>query len=81
MRTTLTLEEDVAANLKTEMRRSGTTLKATVNRLLRLGLQKPASEPSRRFHVHARDLGPLRPGISIDSSSDAVEQLEESTYR
>jgi hypothetical protein len=81
MRTTLTLEEDVAVKLKSEMRRSGTTLKATVNRLLRLALQTPTTQPRRRFRIHARDLGELRPGISIESVSDALEQLEEPTYR
>ena len=51
MRTTLTLEPDVAARLKQEIRRSGKGLKALVNEVLRLGLGlsgKPGRAPSSR---------------------------------
>ena len=81
MRTTLTIDEDVAFKLKAEMRRHGATLKETVNRLLRLGLQTPSGSKHRRFRVLARDLGRLRPGLTLDSVSDALEQLEGPTYR
>ncbi len=37
MRTTLTLDDDIAAKLKAEARRSGRSFKAAVNDLLRLG--------------------------------------------
>lgn len=76
MRTTLTLDDDVARKLKAEMRRNGATLKETVNRLLRLGLQTPSGAQRRPFRVRAHDLGRLRPGLSLDSVSDALEQLE-----
>ena len=38
MRTTLTIDEDVARLVDDEVRRSGESFKGTVNRLLRLGL-------------------------------------------
>ena len=47
MRTTLTLDDDIAALVEQEQRRSGDTLKGTINRLLRQGLtasSKPAAE-------------------------------------
>ena len=80
MRTTLTLDADVALKLKAEMRRTGGTLKETVNRLLRVGLQAPRPA-RRRFRVQARDLGALQPGLTLDSISDALEQLEGPAYR
>ena len=81
MRTTLTIDDDVAFKLKAEMRRNGATLKETVNRLLRLGLQPQSGSKRRRFRVVARDRGRLRPGLTLDSVSDALEQLEGPTYR
>ena len=38
MRTTLILDDDVAAKINAEMRRSGKTLKEIVNETLRMGL-------------------------------------------
>jgi hypothetical protein len=77
MRTTLTLDEDVAAKLKAEMRRSGKSFKDTVNDFLRLALNTKAQTPGRkRFRVKARDLGQLRPGLNLDNIGDLLEQLE-----
>jgi Arc/MetJ family transcription regulator len=77
MRTTLTLDEDVAANLRERMRKNGKSLKTTVNELLRLALQlKKRGPPRQRFQVQARDLGRLRPGVSLDNIGDLLEQLE-----
>lgn len=47
MRTTLTLDEDVAALLKKEVRKSGESFKEIVNRYLRLGLntKQPPKKP------------------------------------
>jgi hypothetical protein len=41
MRFTVTLDEDVAAGIKTEMERSGESFKQVVNRLMRLGFNVP----------------------------------------
>jgi len=46
VRTTLTLDEDVAALLKIEVRKSGEPFKQVLNRYLRLGLT--ASKPPAR---------------------------------
>lgn len=81
MRTTLTLDDDVAAKLKAETRRSGRSFKETVNETLRRGLSTRAGAPSRRpFKVMARDLG-LRPGLSLDSVADLIEQTEGAKHR
>ena len=82
MRTTLTLDDDLAAKLKAETRRSGRSLKDIVNEYLRLGLYtKKTQRPSRPFRVEARDLGALRPGLSLDNVGDLLEQLEGPVHR
>ncbi len=82
MRTTLTLDDDVAAKLKAEIRRSGRSLKDVVNEYLRLGLYaKKTQRPRRPFRVEARDLGALRPGLSLDNVGDLLEQLEGPVHR
>lgn len=78
MRTTLTLEPDVAAKLKAEMRRTGHTFKQVVNELLRKVLSTPppsTAKPPKPFPILARDLG-LRPGLSYDNIGELLEQIE-----
>ena len=82
VRTTLTLDEDVAAKLKAEARRSGRSFKETVNSALRRALT-PARQASKEppFRVEARDLGRLRPGLSLDSVADLLEEVEGPLHR
>lgn len=76
MRTTITLEDDVAAKVRAEMRRTGGSLKETINRLLHLGLShQPARAARKRFVVKARPLG-LMPGLDYDRTSELLEQIE-----
>jgi hypothetical protein len=77
MRTTLTLDEDVAAKLKAESRRARRSFRDIVNETLRRGLaQKRLTGPREPFKVKARDLGELRPGSSLDNVGDLLEGLE-----
>jgi hypothetical protein len=77
VRTTLTLDDDLAARLKAEARRTGTPFKELVNAALRRGLAASRPRPAEApFRVEARDLGHLRRGLSLDSVSDLVEQIE-----
>ena len=81
VRTTLTLDEDVAAKLRAESRRSGQSFKQVVNDFLRLGLHvrsQAASAPP--FKVKARPLG-LRPGFSYDNVWELIEQIEGPSHR
>ena len=50
MRTTLTLDDDVASLLKKEARKAGEPFKQVVNRYLRLGLTT-AKQPARKPFV------------------------------
>jgi hypothetical protein len=61
------------------MRESGSSLKQTVNRLLRLGLT--AGPPRRKpFKVRARKLG-LPPGLGYDNVEELIESLEGLRHR
>ena len=81
MRTTLTLEEDVAAQLKAEMHSSGQSFKETVNYFLRLGLHaRDRSQPVRPFVVKARELK-ARPGFDFDNIAELIEQAEGPRHR
>jgi hypothetical protein len=76
MRTTITIDDDVAAKLDEERRRAGGSFKDTVNRLLRLGLDAARRKPAaKRFVVRARPLH-AKPGVEFDCISALIEQAE-----
>lgn len=76
MRTTLTLDDDVAAKLKAEVRRSGNSFKHVVNEFLRRAINTPPpATPPKPFPILTRDLG-LRPGLSLDNIGELLEQIE-----
>lgn len=77
MRTTLTLDDDVAAKLKAESRRAGRSFRDVVNETLRRGLaNRRVAASERSFRIRARDLGNLRPGLSLDNVEELIEQVE-----
>ena len=80
MRTTLSLDEDVAKLLRREIRRSGASLKAAVNHFLRLGLMQSGKQQQKRFVVHPRPLG-LPAGLSYDHVEELVEALEGAAHK
>ena len=76
MRTTLTLDPDVAQRLETELMRSGEGMKAVVNRALRVGLgmtDKPV-EPAP-FLVEPHSFG-FKPGTDLDRLNQLVDEIE-----
>jgi plasmid stability protein len=82
MRTTLTLDEDVATKLRAEARRSGRSFRDVVNEALRRGLvSRRAGAPKHAFRIAVRDLGNLRPGISLDNVADLIERVEGPLHR
>jgi hypothetical protein len=77
MRTTLTLDDDVAAKLKAESRRAGRPFKEIVNATLRSGLASRRVAARRQpFKITARDLGDVRPGLCLDNVAELIEQAE-----
>jgi hypothetical protein len=76
VRTTLTLDDDVARLIELEVKRSGDSFKGTVNRLLRQGLNaKRKPEPRKRFVITPRKLG-LPSSLSYDSIPALLESME-----
>lgn len=80
VRTTLTLDDDVAAGIQREARESGRPVRAIVNDAIRTGLERRARRPSEPFRVAAADLG-LRDGIELDDIAGLLERIEGSTRR
>jgi hypothetical protein len=83
MRTTLTLDDDVAAKLKAESRRASRPFREIVNDTLRRGLasRRATTAQRRAFRITARDLGDLRPGLSLDNVAEAIDQIEGPVHR
>jgi hypothetical protein len=80
MRTTMTLQPDVAEKLRDEMGRTGESFKDTVNRVLRDGLALRSRPPRRPFVIVPRRLG-LHPGVDIDNVAELLERLEGPDFR
>jgi len=77
MRTTLTLDEDVAARLEELQRRLGISFKDAVNQTLRRGLER--EQAKRRdvppFVVTPRRMG-LQRGLNYANVGELLEQVE-----
>lgn len=73
----MTLEEDLAARLKTYAHRRRTSFKVALNTLLRRGLSAQEAPPSagRRFKVEPHS-GRFRPGVDPGKLNQLVDQLE-----
>ena len=82
MRTTLTLEDDVAVRLDQEQRKRRAPFKRVVNDVLRAGLdalatRKPAGG---RFRTKGFDLGPSLVG-SLDNVEEVLSRAEGEDHR
>ena len=77
MRTTLTIDDDIAAMLKKESRRSGQPFKQVVNRYLRAGLTTPEKPSRKLFKVTPINLGLPH----YDKVEDLLEYLEGPDHR
>ena len=82
MRTTLTLDPDVAAQLKRAMRLRGDTLKDTVNVALRTGLALLTTPPpaDAAFTVEPLNLGPILVG-NLDNIEEVLSRAEGERHR
>ncbi len=82
MRTTLTLDDDVAAALERLRKTHQTSLKELVNQALREGLKQMRARPRRQepFRTVAVSLGRLRIG-SLDDVSEALSVAEGEAFR
>jgi hypothetical protein len=76
MRTTLTLDPDVAQRLKDEAARQRKTFKEVVNDALRRGLE-PARGPRRRRYRVRPHKTTLRPGVDPEALNQLADELED----
>ncbi len=78
MRTTLTLDKDVAAAVERLRREEGIGVSEAVNRIARAGLSiKP--EQRRRFRQRSAKMGPFR--IDVSNIGEALEVIEGPDHR
>jgi hypothetical protein len=75
MRTTLSIDEDVASLLSREIKKSGLTFKGAVNHYLRMGLMAAKQPAGKPFIVKPRSLG-LPAGLSYDNVGELLEKIE-----
>ncbi len=80
MRTTLTLDEDVAAKLKSVARRRRLSFKEVVNATLRRGLSAQAvSKPREAAYRVQTFRSAFRPGVDPMKLNQLVDELEART--
>ena len=82
MRTTITLEHDVAQRAKAARARSGKTFKQVINDALRAGFDQldEAPKKGKPFKVKPAKMG-LRAGFSYDNVAELIAQAEGEDYR
>ena len=78
MRTTLTIEDRIARDLKQIAHRSGKPFKTVVNETLRAGLMGDQEKRKpKRYRLRTASLGEVRPGINLDKSLATADVLED----
>jgi hypothetical protein len=78
MRTTLTLDEDVADRVRREQRRTGRPFKAVVNEAIRVGLGLKEKGAARQppYRVKPHRCGSFLPGIDPLRLNQLYDELE-----
>ncbi len=78
MRTTLTLDDELAKALKKLAHDSGKSFKEVVNQTLRAGLATNSAPPKPKpYRVKPTKLGGVVPGINLDKALQIADRLEE----
>jgi len=77
MRTTLTIDDQLAASLKDAAHRSGRPFKQLVNEALRKGLHALEHPEMQPYRLSTASLGSVRPGINLDKALSLAEGLED----
>lgn len=82
MRTTITLEDDVAASLKRLEKRRRVKFKTLVNEALREGIKHMMTPPKKRrvFRTHSVDLGSCR-ATNVDNVAEVLAVAEGESFR
>lgn len=81
MRTTLTLDEDVAVQLERLRRARDVSLKDLVNDALRRGLREMNAKPKKREPFRTRAFNMGKPLINIDNVAEVIAYAEGEGYK
>jgi adenine C2-methylase RlmN of 23S rRNA A2503 and tRNA A37 len=76
MRTTLTLDDDVAVQLKRLRGERNAKFRELVNEALRRGLREMSGVPQRRKAFRARTFDMGEPLVNIDNVAETLARLE-----
>ena len=77
MRTTLTLDDPLAKELKKLTVETGQPFKNVVNETLRAGLRRPNVAPRRAYRLIPVAMGAPKPGIDLGKALQLADQLED----
>lgn len=80
MRTTLTIDDDLAGILKRKARELGKPFKELVNTALRKGLAESFTPSPQRVAVRPHDFGSSHAGFDLDRLNQQVDELEIEDY-
>lgn len=73
MRTTITLDDDLAARLKDSAHERGVSFKAAVNEAIRSGLERPLRP--KPYRLASRKMG--APNVDLTKATQLAAQLED----
>jgi hypothetical protein len=77
MRTTITLDDGLASDLKRHAAQAGLSVSALIERLLRAALTKPArASAPPRFRLVTVKGGGLRGGVDLDRMAKLTEEAD-----
>jgi len=76
MRTTLTIDDQLVAELKQVAHESGKSFKQVVNDALRAGLQ-PAGSGGLRYRLKPASMGKPNPGFNLNKALELADSLED----
>jgi hypothetical protein len=76
MRTTVTLDPDVAAKLREEMRSKDISFKEALNSSIRRGLDNSGRRRATPYKVRTAKMG-ARPGVNLDKALQLAGELED----
>ncbi len=80
MRTTLTIDDELAKTIERLRQRQGVGLRQVINDLLRKGLLAEAERPEPKVYVGPTFKSGLRPGIDPSRMNQLVDELEVEEY-
>jgi hypothetical protein len=80
MRTTLTIDDDLAGILQRKSRELDKPFKEIVNQALRKGLAENSTQKKHKIIVRPHDFGAMKAGLDMDRMNQLVDELEVEDY-